>query len=276
MTSFNGPGASASTAVGVTAIGRGVAGSYYRPAMSDAPADLPCATSPAPKPASTPASTRFSLERLSSAFARLMGTPTAVSRGAAAKPQVAVDSDDAIEDDAALPITPRMIVEGMLFVGGNDGRALSSRELASHVRDLKPEEVDAIIVELNERYQQEETAYQILGDSHGYRLQLRPELSRMRERLKGGVRAARLSPAAIEVLSLVAYQQGITGDEVNRLRGSQNHALLAQLVRRRLIRVDRSETAPRTARYHTTDSLNQLFGVKSPADLPQSEELDDS
>jgi segregation and condensation protein B len=243
--------------------------------MHDAPAEQSPATSPALKPASTPASARFSLERLSSAFARLMGTPTAASRGAAGKPQVAVDSDDAIEDDAALPITPRMIVEGMLFVGGNDGRAFSSRELASQVRDLKPEEVDAIIVELNERYQQEETAYKIIGDSHGYRLQLRPDLSRMRERLKGGVRAARLSPAAIEVLSLVAYRQGITGDEVNRLRGSQNHALLAQLVRRHLIRVDRSETAPRTARYHTTDRFNQLFGVKSPADLPQSEELDD-
>jgi segregation and condensation protein B len=240
--------------------------------MSDAPAEQSPATSPAPKPAST----RFSLERLSSAFARLMGTPTAASRGAAAKPQVAVDPDDAIEDEAALPTTPRMIVEGMLFVGGNDGRGLSSRELAGHVRDLKPEEVDAIIVELNERYQQEEAAYQILGDSHGYRLQLRPELSRIRERLKGGVRAARLSPAAIEVLSLVAYRQGITGEEVNRLRGSQNHALLAQLVRRRLIGVDRPQNAPRIARYHTTDRFKKLFGVRSPTDLPQSEELDDS
>ena len=240
--------------------------------MSDAPAELP----PAPTSAQKPASTRFSLERLSSAFARLMGAPTAANRAAASKPQVAVDPDDAIEDDAALPITPRMIVEGMLFVGGDDGRALSSRELAAHVRDLKPEEVDAIILELNERYQHDETACQIVGDSRGYRLQLRPELTRMRDRLKGGVRAARLSPAAIEVLSLVAYRPGITADEINRLRGSQNHALLAQLVRRQLIRVDRPETAPRTARYHATDRFNQLFGIKSPADLPRSEDLDDS
>jgi segregation and condensation protein B len=238
--------------------------------MSDAPAEQP----PAPTPAQKPASTRFSLERLSSAFARLMGAP-ATSRGAA-RPQVAVDSDDAIEDDNALPVTPRMIVEGMLFIGGEDGRGLSSRELAAHVRDLKPEEVDAIVAELNDRYQHDETAYQIVGDPQGYRLQLRSDLERIRVRLRGGARAARLSPAAIEVLSLVAYRQGTTVDEVNRLRGSQNHAILAQLVRRQLIRAERPDGPARPPRYHTTERFNQLFAVKSIADLPRSEDLDDA
>jgi segregation and condensation protein B len=238
--------------------------------MSDAPAEQP----PPPTSSQKPASTRFSLERLSSAFARLMGAPAA-SRGAA-KPQVAIDPDDAIEDDNVLPVTPRMIIEGMLFIGGEEGRGLSSRELAAHVRDLKPEEVDVIVAELNDRYQQDEAAYQIVGDRQGYRLQLRSDLEQSRVRLKGGARAARLSPAAIEVLSLVAYRQGTTVDDVNRLRGSQNHAILAQLVRRQLIRVERPEGPGRPPRYHTTERFNQLFAVKSIADLPRSEDLDDA
>ncbi len=205
-----------------------------------------------------------------------MGAPAAANRAAAGKPQVAIDAEDGIDDDNALPVTPRMIVEGMLFVGGADGRALSSSELAAHIRDLKPEEVDAIVVELNDRYRLDETAYEIVGSGQGYRLQLRPELARVRTRLKGGVRAARLSPAAIEVLSLVAYRPAITAEEINRLRGSQNHALLAQLVRRQLIRVERPEGASRGTRYSVTDRFNQLFGVKSAADLPRSEDLDDS
>ncbi|HEX6963785.1 MAG TPA: SMC-Scp complex subunit ScpB [Lacipirellula sp.] len=225
--------------------------------------------------AEKPPTARFSLERLSSAFARLMGTPTA-GRSAAAKPQVAVDGDQGIDDDDALPVTPRMIVEGMLFVGGADGRALASRELASQVRDLTVAEVDAIVVELNERYRDDDAAYEIVGDGDGYRLQLRRELGRMRERIKGRVRAAKLSPAAIEVLSVVAYRQGITGEELNRARGSQSHALLAQLVRRQLVRVERSEQLPRAPQYYTTERFNQLFGVKSPADLPRREDLDDS
>ena len=228
-----------------------------------------------PSPASKQPPQRFSLERLSSAFARLMGA-TSVGNRAAAKPQVAVASDDEIEDDDSLPVTPRMIVEGMLFVGGAEGGPLTSREIASHIRDVDPAEVETIIAQLNERYLQDETAYEISGDANGYRLQLRPELSRMRDRLRGRVRAARLTPAAIEVLSVVAYRQGVTSEELNRLRGSQSHAIVAQLVRRQLVRVERPATAPRSARYHTTDRFNQLFGVTSLADLPRSEDLDDS
>ena len=232
---------------------------------------------PAPPPAAgqQPAP-RFSLERLSSAFARLMGAPSVSNRVAAAKPQIAVESDDAIEHDDALPVTPQMIVEGMLFVGAADARPLTSRDITSHIRDVDAAEVDAIVAQLNERYRQDDAAYEITGDGGGYRLQLRPELGRMRDRFRGRVRAARLTPAAIEVLSVVAYRQGVTSDELNRLRGSQSHAVLAQLVRRQLVRVERPATAPRSARYHTTDRFNQLFGVKSPADLPRSEDLDDS
>ncbi len=218
---------------------------------------------------------RFSLERLSSAFARLMGATSAGSR-AAVKPQVFVDPDGAIESDESLPITPQMIVEGMLFVGGAEGRPLTSREIASHIRDVQPAEVDALVVQLNERYREDEAAYEITGDSGGYRLQLRAELGRVRDRFRGRIRAAKLTPAAIEVLSVVAYRQGVTADELNRLRGSQSHAILAQLVRRQLLRVDRPATAPRAVRYHTTDRFNQLLNVKSPADLPKSEDLDDS
>jgi segregation and condensation protein B len=205
-----------------------------------------------------------------------MGPPATGDRSASSKPQVAVDPDDAIEDDNALPVTPRMIVEGMLFVGGADGRALASRELASQVRDLRADEVDGIVAQLNERYLQDETAYEICGDASGYRLQLREELGGVRGRLRGRARAAKLTPAAIEVLSVVAYRQGVTGEELNRLRGSQSHAIVAQLVRRQLVRVERPTTAPRGARYHTTDRFNQLFGIKSPADLPRGEDLDDS
>jgi segregation and condensation protein B len=233
------------------------------------------ASTPYPSSGKSPAP-RFSLERLSSAFARLMGAAPLGGRAASTKPQIAVDADEAIEDDSALPVTPRMIIEGLLFVGGADGRALSSRELASHVRDLKPAEVDAIVADLNASYRQDDAAYEVVGDATGYRLQLRGDLGRVRDRIRGRVRAAKLTPAALEVLSVVAYRQGVTSDDVNRLRGSQCHAILAQLVRRQLVRVERPSASPRTARYHTTDRFNQLFGVASPADLPRSEDLDDS
>jgi segregation and condensation protein B len=232
--------------------------------------------SPQTPPGAKPAIARFSLERLSSAFARLMGAPPPASRAAAAKPQVAVEPDDIVADDDSLPVTPRMIVEGMLFVGRTDGRPITSREIASHIRDVEPAEVDALVAQLNGAYREDGAAYEIAGDASGYRLQLRSDLGRIRDRLRGRVRMAKLTPAALEVLSVVAYRQGVTGEELNRLRGSQSHAILAQLVRRQLVRVERPTMAPRAAHYHTTERFNKLFGVASPADLPRSDDLADS
>jgi segregation and condensation protein B len=219
---------------------------------------------------------RFSLERLSSAFARLMGAPAGSTPSAVAKPQIAVEPDDEPEDDDSLPVTPEMIVEGLLFVGNADGTPLPAAKLAAQIRNVSPVEVDQIIADLNTAYRRDESAYEIVGDSAGYRLQLRSDLGILRDQFRGQQRAAKLTPAAVEVLSIVAYRQGVTGEQVNQLRGSQSHAIIAQLVRRQLVRVERPQEAPRTARYHTTPRFNQLFGVNSPADLPRTEDLDDS
>ena len=220
---------------------------------------------------------RFSLERLSSAFARLMGATSLASKPGDAKPQVAIEPDETeTPADDALPVTPRMIVEGMLFVGAADVRSFTAAEMASHIRDVDAAEVDAIVDELNSLYQEDQSAFEIVAAGGGYRMQLRADLGRIRERFRGRVRSAKLTPAAVEVLSVVAYSQGVTSEQINTLRGSQSRAILAQLVRRQLVRVERPKVAPRTACYHTTERFNQLFGVTSAADLPRSEEVEDS
>jgi segregation and condensation protein B len=204
-----------------------------------------------------------------------MGTPSLAGR-AAGKPQVAVEPDDLVEDDDQLPVTPRMIVEGMLFVGRPGGEPLASRDLASRIRDVTTAEVDQIVTQLNDDYRRDEAAYEIVGDAEGYRLQLRPELGGLRQRMRGRVKAARLTPAALEVLAVVAYRQGLAAEDIARLQGTRRQAILAQLVRRQLVRVERPTAPPRKARYYTTDRFNELFGVRSAADLPRNEDLDDS
>src|SRR5690242_11482279 len=94
----------------------------------------------APPSAPAPANQRFSLERLSSAFARLMGTPAAAPGLALAKPQIALEPEEEPDDDDSLPVTPQMIVEGMLFVGNADGKAIPAAKIASHIRNVSAEE----------------------------------------------------------------------------------------------------------------------------------------
>jgi segregation and condensation protein B len=191
-------------------------------------------------------------------------------------PAITIDAEEPLDGDEALPVTPRSIVEGMLFVGRPDGRPLTSRELASHISDVTPDQVDALVGELNDAYRQDGAACEIVADGAGYRLQLRPDLAPLRERFRGRSRVARLTPAAVEVLSVIAYRQPVTGEEIAKLRGAQSQGILQQLVRRQLIRIDRPAEAPRTPRYHTTERFNALFGVQSAVDLPRDEDLDDS
>ena len=103
---------------------------------------------------------------------------------------------------------------------------------------------------------------------------LRKRLHALRDRFHGRVREARLSQPAIDILAIVAYQQPLTADQVNQSRGKSSNHVLTQLVRRGLLRIEREETKPRTVRYFTTDRFLTLFGLETPDDLPQSEEVE--
>ncbi|NLF07030.1 MAG: SMC-Scp complex subunit ScpB, partial [Pirellulaceae bacterium] len=81
---------------------------------------------------------------------------------------------------------------------------------------------------------------------------------------------ARLSQAAIDVLALVAYEQPITGEKIQQLRGKPSRHVLAHLVRRGLLRIERPEPKRRTAYYRTTDRFLRVFNLESLDDLPQS------
>ena len=165
-------------------------------------------------------------------------------------------------------LSPRSIVEAMLFVGLPDGRPLTAREMAALMRGVRPAEVDELVRELREQYAANNCPYQIASEAEGYRMQLRAEFARIRDKLQGRTRLARLSPAAIEVLSLAAYKGPLTAEEITSLRGSPSGHLLAQLVRRRLLSIDRSGGKPR---YVVTQRFLDLFGLDSLEDLPQAD-----
>ncbi|NOY29921.1 MAG: SMC-Scp complex subunit ScpB [Planctomycetes bacterium] len=229
--------------------------------------------SAAPQGGDDSAQGRFSLHRLSAAFAKLTGTSEP-------KPEPSEVADSLGESTAATTIgevvSPRMIIEGMLFVGDSEGRPLTNRQLAANIRDVSPKEVDELVGELNQSYRRSRASYEVVSEGAGYRMQIRPEMDSIRHRFHGKVREARLTPTAIEVLSVVAYRQPITGEEVGKLRSSKSSGILAQLVRRGLLRIERAADSPRKPTYHTTERFNGLFQVASAADLPKSEDLDDS
>jgi segregation and condensation protein B len=244
---------------------------------------------------------RLSLDRLSQAFARAIGEPVGNSAERSGGGTVAGDvaqtdeehstgaGSDGIQpallpalDQAALlgsdrpvdahcPLGPRSIAEAILFVGHPENQPLSSRLIAALMRGVSPDEVDRLIQELNAEYAAQQAPYEIAVVSGGYALQLRSEFDRLRNKLYGRVREARLSQAAIEVLALVAYNQPVGRERIDQLRGKPSAPLLSHLVRRDLLSVERAGGKSRALLYRTTERFLDVFGLDSLHDLPQAD-----
>jgi segregation and condensation protein B len=163
------------------------------------------------------------------------------------------------------------VIEALLFVGGSP---LTEARAAEIVRGLTAEQFHHAVATLNQDYRQQGRPYAIQTQADGYVLALKPRYRGVLETLYGTAREARLSLAAVDVLSLVAYRQPATKEEIDSLRGAESGALLRQLVRRGLISVvQRADAEQRAVSYGTTAKFLQLFGLGSLDDLPRTQDL---
>ena len=208
----------------------------------------------------------LSLRRLTNALASMLGR----------QPNLAEPEPDEPKSDRprGVEIGTRSITESLLFVGDPDNRPLSAESLAATMRDVSPQEVATAIDELNAEYDADGTPYTIAESAAGYRLVLRTEFERVRDNFYGKVRQAKISPAAMEVLSVVAYRQPINARTIDELRGSKNLSLLSGLVRRGLVRLERSADTPKQPHYVTTDRFLRIFHLTSIDQLPRTEEFE--
>lgn len=230
----------------------------------------------------------LSLDSLSAAFAEMLGQGADPYEEAPAEASQAPAGDDPVaalaeslpreaspeEQDAACDISPLTIVEAMLFVGDPEQAAISAQWLAGLMRGVRVEEIDAAVRTLNERYTAQNAPYEIVSEAAGYRLTLRAEFGGVRDKVFGRNRAVRLSQAAVEVLAVVAYRGGLTAEQVSTLRGHPSGAVLKQLLRRQLLRLERPEGASRKeAKFVATRRFLELFGLESLEDLPRGQDV---
>ena len=165
-------------------------------------------------------------------------------------------------------VEPEALIESLLFVA----------DQPVDVQDL----AKALDVDLDEI----ERALQVLAaqcQARGIRLQRKrdrlqlvsaPEAGPVIERFLGLERSGRLSVAALETLSIVAYRQPVTRIQIEAIRGVRSDGVLRSLVRRGLIEaIRRAETVGRPILFGTTFEFLQQFGLKGLEDLPARDEL---
>jgi segregation and condensation protein B len=109
---------------------------------------------------------------------------------------------------------------------------------------------------------------------HNGRVQLTtaPETSEVIERFLGLEAITRLSRAALEALSIIAYQQPVTRPQVDSIRGVNSDGVMRSLLSKGLIQEGgRAEGPGRPILYHTSPEFLQHFGLNSLNDLPPLE-----
>ncbi|MDG2380779.1 MAG: SMC-Scp complex subunit ScpB [Pirellulaceae bacterium] len=223
--------------------------------------------------------TTLSVDQLTNAFAQLIGqdSPAASADEDNAETESKTTKESNIEaivaEDDDSNVSAEAILEAILFVGHPQNEPLTSRLMASYLRGVTPAEIDDLVLHLNQLYQEQDAPYQVVSDAAGYRLALRAEFEKTRERFYGRVREAKLSQLAVDLLAVVAYNQPISRQQIETLKGRPCGGALNQLVRRQLLAVERDPSAPKKITYKTTDRFLDLFRLESLDDLPSHDDF---
>ncbi len=181
------------------------------------------------------------------------------------------ESELSTNSTAGPNFTPEQIIEAILFVGGEK---LSARKLSNILGSHSKEEVVRQWVEkINQRYASQNRPYEIQLGEEGYQLVLKSQYEKQRHLVFGiGPREVKLSQDATEVLSFIAYKQPVTKKQLQEIDKPNVQASLRQLIRRKLVEVNRSEQSDEP-QYCVTDRFLQLFGLSSLDELPRVGEL---
>lgn len=170
-------------------------------------------------------------------------------------------------------VSPAALLESLLFVASGP---VTTARLAKAL-EITPAATRSLLNTLEKEYQHRGLRLQWSGGA--VQLTTAPGASAAIERFLGLEVTSRLSQAALEVLSIVAYMQPVTRPRIDEIRGVNSDAALRTLLSKGLVEeVGRMETPGRPILYGTTPEFLQYFGMDSIESLPQlvDEETEES
>ena len=169
------------------------------------------------------------------------------------------------------PLNRAGIMEAVLFAAGIP---LSVPKLAEIIE--APEwEVQETLTELEHILTERGSGIFLRRSAGGYQLVTHPNAFPWVKKLSEKVQPT-LSSSAMETLSIIAYKQPITKQEVEHIRGVRAERSIGRLLELELIcEMGRKQVIGRPILYGTTDLFLRAFGLEQIADLPALPDMDD-
>src|SRR4030095_16228998 len=164
----------------------------------------------------------------------------------------------------------KSVIEALMFASPDP---ITPRTLYRLLNDEPKEDVKAALDALKADYA-DRGGLHISEVAGGFQITTRPEYHEWVRRLFHERLANKLSVAALETLSVIAYQQPVTAAEIGEIRSVNTSGVLSTLLERHLIKiVGRKNVIGRPFLYGTTKEFLIRFGLNDLTDLSKIEEM---
>ncbi len=149
------------------------------------------------------------------------------------------------------------------------GRIVEIKELIS-ILELSQEEIIQIISEMQNEFETEKRGIEIIKIEEGYQLCTKTKYHEYIYQIFDNRSKPILSQAALETLSIIAYNPRITRSEIESIRGVNSDGTIYKLLEYNLIEEAGKLDAPgRPNTYKTTLDFLKMFGLKNLEELPE-------
>ena len=164
-----------------------------------------------------------------------------------------------------------ILVEVLLFASIEP---LTQLRLEQVIIDDNTVNLTEVVDSLNNQYKSMGRGLQIIEVAGGYQLNSQPDFHIYIQRLKNNSKKMKLSHAALETLSIIAYKQPINRSEIESIRGVECGGVIKTLMERMLVTVKgRDNGVGRALLYGTTQQFLLSFGLNHIQDLPKMKEI---
>ena len=149
-----------------------------------------------------------------------------------------------------------------------------SASVLAQALDIAPGEAASLLAELKVEYEEANRGFQLREVAGGWRLFTHPAYHDVVEAYVLSWDTQKLSQAALETLSVIAYHQPVTRETVKGIRGVNSDGVISSLVDKGLVReMGRDPQRSQAILYGTTNAFLEKFGLRSTRDLPDLEQF---
>ena len=171
-------------------------------------------------------------------------------------------------------------IEALIFASDKPLTTMEIVDLANNAFSFMEEKVSLDQVETSlegivEKYKAEFYPFEVIQSGGGWQFLTKKEYHKTIAQLNGDKFLKKLSAAAMETLSIIAYKQPVTKGQVEAIRGvSADYAIQKLLEKELIVITGRNEELPgKPLVYVTSKNFMDYFGINSADELPKLKEV---